>query len=577
MDKKEEPEIEKDKEEARETEEDDDEESVLNVNVGLLGHVDSGKTTLARALSSEASTAAFDKSPQSRARGITLDLGFSAFRVRAPVPRGVPGFPRARTVQFTLVDCPGHASLVRTIIGGAQTVDTLLLVVDATRGFQPQTAEGLVLGTLTAGRLVVALTKTDLLAPATRAAALARATARVAHVLARTRFAGAPVVPVCARSGGPNGMSSGDSGDDKNNGIAALREALLASVDARVAAARARARAAPLLVAVDHCFAVRGQGTVATGTVLRGRVAPGDTVAAGAAHTPCRVRSLQVFRRPVARAAAGDRVGIGLAGLAPAALERGLLAAPGTLPVAAAVVGRAHRVPWHRAPCRAKTKFHVTIGHCTVLATVHFCRRIPPDKREEWVPDAEYEYLDELPEDSEGEGESEGEGDGGGAWTLLELEQPVPCPEAALFIAAHLDADTAAGSGGSSSVGCRFAFHGHVAACFATAAAMHAAMRVFTLRTREGTVERAVDARTAIARGLCKREAAPTPFLGLTVTVPGYAPDPALTARIDSPFGKSGKFKVVFSRDVTARAITGQKIVLTYKKYRFARHDKLVQ
>lgn len=99
----------------------------VNVNVGVLGHIDSGKTALARALSTTASTAAFDKQPQSRERGITLDLGFSCFSVPLPerlrsalpvspeAPEAEPGGP---LLQVTLVDCPGHASLIRTIIGG---------------------------------------------------------------------------------------------------------------------------------------------------------------------------------------------------------------------------------------------------------------------------------------------------------------------------------------------------------------------------------------------------------------------------------------------------------------------------
>ncbi|CAH7166014.1 Eefsec [Phodopus roborovskii] len=87
----------------------------VNVNVGVLGHIDSGKTALARALSTTASTAAFDKQPQSRERGITLDLGFSCFIV--PLPGAEPGTGDTQ-LQVTLVDCPGHASLIRTIIGG---------------------------------------------------------------------------------------------------------------------------------------------------------------------------------------------------------------------------------------------------------------------------------------------------------------------------------------------------------------------------------------------------------------------------------------------------------------------------
>lgn len=87
---------------------------VLNFNVGVLGHVDSGKTSLSKALSTTASTASFDKNPQSKERGITLDLGFSSFAVE--LPEHLKSEPYD-ALQFTLVDCPGHASLIKTIIG----------------------------------------------------------------------------------------------------------------------------------------------------------------------------------------------------------------------------------------------------------------------------------------------------------------------------------------------------------------------------------------------------------------------------------------------------------------------------
>lgn len=144
----------------------------LNINAGILGHVDSGKTSLAKALSTEASTAAFDKSPQSQQRGITLDLGFSAFSMPSPFPGNIMSFVifsnmDLRTeyshLQFTLVDCPGHASLIRTIIGGAQIMDMMVLVIDVNKGIQTQTAEGLVIGSILTNKLVVALNKIDTL------------------------------------------------------------------------------------------------------------------------------------------------------------------------------------------------------------------------------------------------------------------------------------------------------------------------------------------------------------------------------------------------------------------------------
>lgn len=85
------------------------------------------------ALSTQLSTAALDKHPQSKERGITLDLGFSSFTI--PLPAGYEAL-QCKELQVTLVDCPGHASLVRTILGGAQIMDVMLLVVDVTKGIQ---------------------------------------------------------------------------------------------------------------------------------------------------------------------------------------------------------------------------------------------------------------------------------------------------------------------------------------------------------------------------------------------------------------------------------------------------------
>ncbi|KAF4514095.1 UNVERIFIED_CONTAM: hypothetical protein B566_EDAN019005 [Ephemera danica] len=149
--------------------------STLNLNIGVLGHVDSGKTSLAKALSTIASTACFDKNPQSRERGITIDLGFSSFQTEIPehMRQECPG---CEILQFTLVDCPGHASLIKTIIGGSQIIDMFILVLDVAKGMQTQTAECLVIGEITCSKMIVVLNKCDMLPPDKKDSTIAKIT-----------------------------------------------------------------------------------------------------------------------------------------------------------------------------------------------------------------------------------------------------------------------------------------------------------------------------------------------------------------------------------------------------------------
>ena len=146
---------------------------MININIAVLGHIDSGKTSLAKCLSTIASTAAFDKNPQSKERGITIDRATTSFAI--PVPDALCAeanriSPGTDTIQITLVDCPGHASLIKTIIGGAAITDAMMLVVDVMKGMQTQTAECLVIGEITCDKMIVVLNKIDLIAADKRAA-----------------------------------------------------------------------------------------------------------------------------------------------------------------------------------------------------------------------------------------------------------------------------------------------------------------------------------------------------------------------------------------------------------------------
>lgn len=261
--------------------------ATLNFNMGVLGHVDSGKTSLAKALSTVASTACFDKNPQSKQRGITLDLGFSSFTVEASDALKKSGF---EFVQYTLVDCPGHASLIKTIIGGAQIIDMMLLVIDITKGVQTQTAECLIIGEICCDKMLIVLNKLDLVEEAKRPALIDKMSKRLLKTLENTKFANSPIVAVAANPG---------TGDSLNQAIA---DNLSISDDASKTATASSSSSnlnitnlidklreitflpsrtntsGQFLFAVDHCFSIKGQGTVMTGTVLEGAVKINDVI-----------------------------------------------------------------------------------------------------------------------------------------------------------------------------------------------------------------------------------------------------------------------------------------------------------
>lgn len=236
---------------------------VLNFNIGVLGHVDSGKTSLAKVLSTVASTASFDKHPQSQERGITLDLGFSSFMVPIPEHLKDSGYD---AVQFTLVDCPGHASLIRTIIGGAQIIDLMMLVIDITKGIQTQTAECLVIGEITCEKMIVVLNKIDQIDEAKREKEISKMSKRISRTLETTKFKGVPIIPVSARPGGQEVV----------DGSNAIGVDILIKVIAENVFLPNRITEGPLIYAIDHCFGIRGQGTIMTGTILSGKVSLND-------------------------------------------------------------------------------------------------------------------------------------------------------------------------------------------------------------------------------------------------------------------------------------------------------------
>ncbi|CAM9195760.1 unnamed protein product [Lampetra planeri] len=571
----------------------------LNFNVGVLGHVDSGKTSLARALSSTASTAAFDKNPQSKERGITLDLGFSSFAVDLPEHLRGLGQQQYDSLQFTLVDCPGHASLIRTIIGGAQIIDLMMLVVDVVKGVQTQTAECLLIGELTCPRLVVVLNKIDLLPANKRQSAIEKMTKRLLKTLENTRFKDCPVISVAAKPGGPEAPDT-----EEPQGVPMLIELLK-----KQTYLPRRDPGGDLLMAVDHCFSIRGQGTVMTGTILQGSLAINDTVEIPALKVTKKVKSVQMFRKPVSGAMQGDRVGVCVTQFDPKLLERGVVCTPGSLRTLYAAVISVRKIGYFKGALTTRAKFHITVGHETVMARVTFFG-LPPAAVSEPLSDTEprlqpcsletaftfdreYFYQDEY---VTRQGES-GSGPDPEQWALLEFERPVTCPSLCLVIGSKLDTDIHANA-------CRLAFQGRLLHGFEDKGYTETALprlRIYKTKHKEGQVERVTDDYTVIGRNLFKKETNLQIFVGLKVTL-----STGETGIIEGGFGQSGKFKIrvqeglrpetkqLFSTASKKKAKGGSKvgpadeeepkaesqhvsIHLHFKRYVFDPHKKMVQ
>lgn len=485
----------------------------MNINIGVLGHVDSGKTELCRALSTELSTAALDKHPESKRRGITLDLGFSSFKGSVQLSNG-----EASDVQYTLVDCPGHASLIRTIIGGAQIIDLMLLVIDATNGIQTQTAECLLVGNalLESRPLLVILNKIDLIKDKNDLKKLEKKVRKSIQGMSWNR-----VEFVCTSAL----RSEVDS-------LVKTIGSVVGDMWKEKSKDREFKDTLKFLHCVDHCFSIKGQGTVLTGTVLQGSIKVGDTIQLSTStNLRYRIKSMQIFHQNASIAKSGDRVGICLANLDSNTMERGWAFEPESLAAFNFAIARIYPIKFYKRDLRSRTKFHVSIGHVTVLASCTFFSSI--QKLEDFSFDEEYEFVEKFnPSDKEETVMKD-------MFCLMEFEHAVYAQEKSRFIASNLSLDSLTKS-------CRLAFSGSLVyqnnISPDTKQTYLDKLKVYRGKTKSASIDRVIDTHSLIAKGLVGKSGNIAPFLKMKVVIPstediGY---------IESAFGKTGKFKCIF-------------------------------
>ncbi len=292
--------------------------SKTHANIGTIGHVDHGKTTLTAAIATvlaktyggEAKDyASIDNAPEERERGITINTSHIEYETPSR--------------HYAHVDCPGHADYVKNMITGAAQMDGAILVIAATDGPMAQTREHILLSrNVGVPKIVVFLNKCDMVDDEEL---LELVEMEVRELLSEYGFDG-DELPVIKGSA----LKALEGDADAEKAIIELME----TVDSYIPTPE-RDNAKPFMMPVEDVFSITGRGTVATGRVERGQVKVGDVVEiVGLTEEPASttVTGVEMFRKLLDYAEAGDNIGALLRGVAREDIERGqVLAAPKTI------------------------------------------------------------------------------------------------------------------------------------------------------------------------------------------------------------------------------------------------------
>ena len=293
-----------------------------HLNVGTIGHVDHGKSTLTSAITKYLSLKGLaeyvpfdqiDKAPEEKQRGITIQLAHIEYETEKR--------------HYAHIDCPGHADYVKNMITGAAQMDGAILVVAATDGPMPQTREHILLARqVNVPYIVVFMNKIDAVDDPE---ILDLVELEVRDLLNKYEFPG-DEVPVIRGSA----LKALECGDDPNCEWYKPIQELLDAMDEYIPEPT-RDVDKPFLMAIEDVFSITGRGTVVTGRVERGRLRPGEEVEiVGFRDEPIKtvVTSIEMFRKVLDEALPGDNVGLLLRGVKKEDVERGMVVAkPGSI------------------------------------------------------------------------------------------------------------------------------------------------------------------------------------------------------------------------------------------------------
>ena len=294
-----------------------------HVNIGTVGHVDHGKTTLTAAITRYLSIKKFakamafdeiDRAPEEKERGITISVFHAEYETEKR--------------HYAHIDCPGHADYIKNMITGAAQMDGAVLVVSAADGPMPQTREHILLSRqVGVPYMVVFLNKTDMVDDPEL---IELVEMEVRELLSEYEFPGDDI-PVI--KGSALKALEADTANPDDPAFKPIQE-LLDAVDNYIATPE-REVDKPFLLSVEDVFSITGRGTVATGRVERGLIKVGDAVEiVGLSDRPKKTvaTGVEMFRKLLDQAEAGDNVGILLRGVDKKEIKRGqVIAAPGSI------------------------------------------------------------------------------------------------------------------------------------------------------------------------------------------------------------------------------------------------------
>jgi len=294
-----------------------------HVNIGTIGHVDHGKTSLTAAitgtlamkgLSKKVSYAEIDSAPEEKARGITINISHQEYETD--------------TRHYAHVDCPGHADFIKNMITGAAQMDGAILVVAANDGPMAQTREHILLARqVGVPYIVVFMNKVDLVDDPEL---IELVEMEITDLLEKYGFKGCPIIKGSATKIN-EALEAGKPVDDPAYGPVLE---LMAAVDSFIPTPQ-RDKDKPFLMAVEDVFTITGRGTVATGRVERGQLKSMEEVEiVGLSEAPRKTvcTGVEMFRKTLDYCEAGDNVGLLLRGVDRASIERGMVCCkPGSI------------------------------------------------------------------------------------------------------------------------------------------------------------------------------------------------------------------------------------------------------